>query len=84
MPSVTDPRPAASSRPGQRERSLGMLGELRSHDDWPRERLLDHQRARLRALLEHAVTSSPYHRQRLGSDGPDAPLHELPTLSKAR
>ena len=78
MPSTVKPRP------GQRERLLAMLGELRSHDAWPRERLLDHQRARLRALVEHAVTSSHYYRQRLGSDAPDAPLHELPTLSKAR
>jgi phenylacetate-CoA ligase len=77
MSSTTEPRS------GQRRWLLAMLGELLSHDAWPRERLLEHQRARLRALLEHAVTSSPWYREALGSDAPDAPLEELPTLSKA-
>jgi phenylacetate-coenzyme A ligase PaaK-like adenylate-forming protein len=61
----------------------GTLGELLARDAWPRERVLAHQQARLRALLEHAVTSSPYYRRTLGPNAPDAPLGELPTLSKA-
>jgi phenylacetate-coenzyme A ligase PaaK-like adenylate-forming protein len=77
MPSTT----AAPS--GQLERVRGLLGELLARDAWPRERLLAYQRARLRALLEHAVTSAPYYRRTLGPDAPDAPLAELPTLSKA-
>ena len=59
------------------------LGELLARDSWPRERVLAHQQARLRALLEHAVTSSPYYRRLLGPNAPDAPLSELPTLSKS-
>jgi phenylacetate-coenzyme A ligase PaaK-like adenylate-forming protein len=63
--------------------AVGTLGELLARDAWPRERVLAHQQARLRALLEHAVTSSPYYRRTLGPNAPDAPLGELPTLSKA-
>jgi phenylacetate-CoA ligase len=48
-----------------------------------RERVLELQRVRLRALIEHAVAHSPYYRETLGPDAPDAPLAELPTLSKA-
>jgi phenylacetate-CoA ligase len=77
MPSTT----AAPS--GRLERVRGLAGELLARDAWPRERLLAHQRTRLRALLEHAVTSAPYYRRTLGPDAPDAPLAELPTLSKA-
>jgi len=61
----------------------GTLGELLARDAWPRERVLAHQQERLRALLEHAVTSSPYYRRTLGPNAPYAPLGELPTLSKA-
>jgi len=77
MPSTT------VAPPGQLDRVRGLLGELLAHDAWPRERLLAHQRTRLRALLEHAVTSSPFYRRTLGPNAPDAPLGELPTLSKA-
>ena len=63
--------------------AVATLGELLARDSWPRERVLAHQQARLRALLEHAVTSSPYYRRLLGPNAPDAPLSELPTLSKA-
>ena len=59
------------------------LGGLLARDAWPRERVLAHQQARLRALLEHAVTSSSYYRRTLGPNAPDAPLGELPTLSKS-
>jgi phenylacetate-CoA ligase len=56
--------------------------EILAIDSWPRERVLDLQRERLRALIEHAVTHSPYYRETLGADAADAPLAELPTLSK--
>ncbi|HEX8863858.1 MAG TPA: hypothetical protein VGC06_33110 [Actinomycetes bacterium] len=74
---------ATASPPSQLERGRALLAELLAHDAWTRERLLAHQRARLRALLEHAVTSSPWYRRTLGPNAPEAPLAELPTLSKA-
>jgi phenylacetate-CoA ligase len=77
MPTATAPAPS------QLERVRALLGDLLSHDSWSRERLLAHQQTRLRALLEHAVTSSPYYRRTLGPHAPEAPLEELPTLSKA-
>jgi phenylacetate-coenzyme A ligase PaaK-like adenylate-forming protein len=57
-------------------------GEILAIDSWPRERVLDLRRRRLRALIEHAVAHSPYYREVLGPDAPDAPLAELPTLTK--
>jgi phenylacetate-CoA ligase len=74
---------ATASPPSQLERVRALLAELLAHDRWTRERLLAHQQARLRALLEHAVTSSPWYRRTLGPNAPEAPLAELPTLSKA-
>jgi phenylacetate-CoA ligase len=74
---------ATASPPNQVDRVRALLAELLSHDGWTRERLLAHQQARLRALLEHAVTSSPWYRRTLGPNAPEAPLAELPTLSKA-
>jgi phenylacetate-coenzyme A ligase PaaK-like adenylate-forming protein len=72
----------AAAPPSQLDRVRGLLGELLAHDAWSRERLLAHQRSRLRALLEHAVTSSPYYRRTLGPNAPEAPLEEFPTLPK--
>lgn len=57
-------------------------GEIVARDRWSREQLLEFQQARLRALLEHAVTHSSYYREALGPDAPDAPLEELQTLPK--
>ncbi len=62
------------------------VGEaLLARDRWSRDRLLAHQRERLRELLAHAVSASPYYREALGSDAlaPDLRLEDLPTLSKA-
>lgn len=56
--------------------------EILEYDSWPRERLLELQRARLRRLLEHAVAHSPYYRDALGPDAADADLAALPTLPK--
>jgi putative adenylate-forming enzyme len=53
------------------------------YDDWPRERMLELQRERLRDLVRFAVSASPYYRGALGPDAVDARLEELPSLSKA-
>jgi phenylacetate-CoA ligase len=61
-----------------------IVGELTAHDAWSRERLLEHQRRRLDATLQHAVESSPYYRGVLGRHvDARAPLEELPTLNKS-
>jgi hypothetical protein len=56
-----------------------------ARDRWSRDRLLDFQGERLRALIAHAVAASPYYRELLGPDAAsgDVPLQELPTLPKA-
>jgi putative adenylate-forming enzyme len=59
------------------------VGELLEQQQWPRERMLELQRARLQSLLRHAVERSPYYREVLGSDASDRPLESLPTLPKA-
>jgi phenylacetate-CoA ligase len=66
------------------EHLRALAGELLSHDAWSRERTLDHQRERLRALLRHAAGASPYYRETLGAAAadPDVDLGALPTLSK--
>ena len=57
--------------------------ELMARDHWSREDLLAYQRQRVRALVLHAVTHSPYYREVLGADAVERPLAELPSLSKA-
>jgi phenylacetate-CoA ligase len=58
--------------------------ELLSHDEWSRGQLLAHQRDRLRGVLEHAVSASPYYREALGRDAlaEAVRLDELPILTK--
>jgi len=56
--------------------------ELLARDRWSREQLMAHQAERLRALITHAVSRSPYYREVLGADAAERPLAELPTLSK--
>ena len=58
--------------------------ELLSHDRWSREQLLEYQGDRLREVIEHAVSASPYYREALGGDAlaEDVRLEDLPTLSK--
>jgi phenylacetate-CoA ligase len=58
-------------------------GEILALDRWRREQLLERQRERLEEVLEHAVLRSPYYREALGLDAPDADLADLPTLPKA-
>jgi hypothetical protein len=57
--------------------------ELLERDRWSRDHLLVHQEERVRALITHAVSRSPYYREALGADAAERPLAELPTLSKA-
>src|SRR5215217_2625956 len=57
--------------------------ELMARDRWSREDLLTFQWERLRALVTHAVTNSPYYREVLGADAVERPLTDLPTLPKA-
>ena len=59
-------------------------GEILALDGWPRERLLELQRERLRETIAHAVEHSPYYRESLGRDAVGAELAELPPLSKPR
>jgi phenylacetate-coenzyme A ligase PaaK-like adenylate-forming protein len=56
--------------------------EILALDRWPRERLLELQRSRLRSVLQHAVDHSPYYRETLGADAADRELSELLALSK--
>ena len=57
--------------------------ELLERDRWPRQRLDELQARRLRLLLDHAVTHSPYYREALGADAVDADFTDLPTLPKS-
>lgn len=57
--------------------------ELMERDRWTRGDLLAYQQDRVRALVAHAATKSPYYREALGADAAERPLAELPTLSKA-
>ena len=57
--------------------------ELMGRDHWTRDNLLTYQRERVRALVSHAVSQSPYYREALGPDAAEQPLAKLPTLPKA-
>src|SRR5439155_6898755 len=57
--------------------------ELLARDGWSREQLEAYRRTRLESIVRHAVSASPYYREALGPHGHEAPLEELPTLSKA-
>lgn len=63
---------------------LPRMMQLLARDRWSRDQLLTYQAERLRALIAHAVSASPYYREVLGPDAAsgDVPLEELPTLSK--
>ena len=55
--------------------------QLRSHDRWSRQELLDHQARALRELRDFATAHSPFYRDlHRGLDS--APLHELPIVTK--
>jgi putative adenylate-forming enzyme len=61
--------------------SLFLVPRLRwRFGHWSTERLLAHQRARLRALISHVARHSPYYRERVD---PDTPLADVPKIDKA-
>jgi putative adenylate-forming enzyme len=74
----------SSGAPAMRKRT-NHLDDLLTHDAWSRDQLLTYQQTRLRKILEHAASSSPYYREVLGRDArdPDLRLEDLPTLPKA-
>ncbi|MGH3777572.1 MAG: phenylacetate--CoA ligase family protein [Pseudonocardiaceae bacterium] len=63
---------------------LPRVMQLLARDKWSRDQLLTYQAKRLRALIAHAVSASPYYREVLGpaAASGDVALAELPTLSK--
>ena len=68
----------------------GLAGHLPIHLQrlsWDADRLADHQRRRLRALLAHAVERSPFHARRLRGIDADrfelADLEQVPVMTKA-
>jgi phenylacetate-CoA ligase len=78
MTSLTAPAPAPL------ELIRTRAAEIAARAQWPAERRQADRRARLRALLAHAVAKSPYYREVLGGDiaRGDVALAALPTLSK--
>ena len=82
LPMTSTTSTTTSSSPADRLRALA--GDQLARDGWSRDRLLELQGERLRALVAHAVAASPYYREVLGPDAAagDVPLRELPTLSK--
>jgi phenylacetate-coenzyme A ligase PaaK-like adenylate-forming protein len=71
-----------ASDPSAIDHVRARAAEILALDRWPRERLLELQRSRLRSVLQHAVDQSPYYRETLGADAADPDLSELPTLPK--
>ena len=59
-----------SSSPADRLRALA--GDQLARDGWSRDRLLELQGERLRALVAHAVAASPYYRRCSGRTRPPA------------
>lgn len=66
-------------------RAIRLARRWEARDSWSREQLLAYQSARLRRLLAHAVSASPFYRESLGQlpRGVETPLEGLPTLDKA-
>ena len=57
--------------------------ELAAHLTWDRERILDYQQDRLRDILRHAASASPYYREKIGAlVAADAPLAAYPVMNK--
>ena len=66
---------------------LAHYDELIARTSWDRERIRDHQRARLRPLLRHAATRSRFHAERLRGVDVDSiepdDLTALPVMTKS-
>ena len=68
---------------GARERVEALAAQMIDRERWPRERLLEFQRRRLRAIVQHAVANSPYYHRAIGDVGnADVNLQQLPVLTK--
>ncbi|MFQ6171316.1 phenylacetate--CoA ligase family protein [Oryzobacter sp. R7] len=63
-------------------RVLRARREIQRREPWPRERLVAHRERALRELRQYALHHSPFYR-RFHRGFEDAPLAELPVLSKA-
>src|SRR5688572_20002370 len=67
---------------------LAQYDELIARTSWDRERIRNHQRDRLRALLRHAATRSRFHGARLRGVDVDSiepdDLSALPVMTKAQ
>jgi phenylacetate-CoA ligase len=61
---------------------LSEMRQLRRHEHWTRQQLEAHQAEALRLLREYAYAHSPFYRG-FHQGLVDAPLHELPVLTKA-
>jgi phenylacetate-CoA ligase len=72
-------------RAADRVRGLATLRRVQSHDRWSADALHNHQRARLEALVGHAVARSLFYRKRFGEAGvgPGSPISALPPVTKA-
>ena len=68
---------------GARERVEALAAQMLRRERWPRERLLEFQRRRLREVVRHAVAKSPYYHRAIGDvRNGEIRLHELPVLTK--
>ena len=69
------------------EELAGRLPQHLERLSWDADRLADHQRQRLRALLAHALERSPFHARRLRGIDADrfevADLEQVPVMTKA-
>jgi putative adenylate-forming enzyme len=60
-----------------------LTAQMIDRECWPRARLLDYQRQRLRETLRHAAAKSPYYRDVIGdAANRDLELEQLPVLTK--
>jgi phenylacetate-CoA ligase len=66
-----------------RKRAEALAVQMLDRDRWPRQRLLEYQRRRLREIVQQAVAHSPYYRRVIGDVGNgDFELQQLPVLTK--
>jgi phenylacetate-coenzyme A ligase PaaK-like adenylate-forming protein len=58
--------------------------EMETRDTWTRQELKDYQLAKLKDLVRHAQTNSPFYREHLGRVNPDriVGVEQLPTVDK--
>jgi phenylacetate-CoA ligase len=65
------------------ERIEALAAQMLERERWPRERLLEFQRRRVREIVQHAVAHSPYYRRVIGDVGNgNINLQRLPILTK--